>query len=240
MPQAKRATSVSLEEYAYTELRDMIQRGELGPGEQLLQVELSKQLGISRTPLRRALATLQHERLIEFSPRGEAFVTRFRAEEVADMFEVRAVLEGLSCRLAATTIEAKHTAYLRSLLEAAFEVSSASDASAYRQADIEFHTYLAKLGSNPFLQDLLDAYHIMHLSFAQGLLRTPAETFHEHLRILDALGRNDPDAAEQEMRQHIRTTVTLLRQRASAPDAQTSEPQPSQTRPSETRPSEQS
>jgi len=211
--QSRRPTSLSLEEYAYTELRDMIHSGALKPGEQLLQVELSEQLGISRTPLRRALANLQHEKLIEFSPRGEAFVTKFEAEEIADIFEVRAVLEGLSCRLAAGIIERKHTAYMRSLLSGAMEEISSKDDSAYRQADIEFHTYIAKLGNNPFLQQLLDSYQIMNLSFAQGLLRTPDETFDEHMRILDALEKQNADLAEQEMRQHIRNTAEVMRRR---------------------------
>lgn len=212
MSESKRPTSLSLEEYACAELRQMIYNGKFKAGEQLLQVELSEQLGISRTPLRRALATLQHEKLIEFSPRGEAFVAKFNADEIANIFDLRAVLEGLSCRLAVNVVERKHTAYLRSLLTAAMEDSSEDD-SVYRQADIEFHTYIAKLGTNPFLQELLDSYHIMHLSFSQGLLRTPQETFDEHMRILDALDKKDPDLAEQEMRQHIRTTVEVMRQK---------------------------
>ena len=214
MPQTKRPASVSLEEYAYTELRDMIHRGEFKPGEQLLQVELATQLGISRTPLRRALANLQHDKLIEFSPRGEAFVAKFDAAEIANIFDVRAVLEGLSCRLAASVVERKHTAYLRSLLTAAMEDVSREDDSAYRQADIEFHTYIAKLGTNPYLQQLLDSYQIMNLSFAQGLLRAPDKTIDEHMRILDALDQQDADLAEQEMRQHIRNTAEVMRRKA--------------------------
>lgn len=221
MAQNARPTSVSLEDYAYQELRKMIHQGVFKPGEQLLQVELAAQLGISRTPLRRALANLEHERLIEFSPRGEAFVTRFDTKEIADIFEVRAVLEALSCRLAVNTVERKHTAYLRSLLTAAMEEISPEDQSAYRQADIEFHTYIATLAPNPFLQQLLDSYQIMSLSFAQGLLRAPTETFDEHMRILDALDQGDADLAEKEMLEHIRTTITSMRHKADAVSADT-------------------
>ena len=131
-------------------------------------------------------------------------------EEIADIFDVRAVLEGLSCRLAAETIEPKHIAYLRSLLKAAMEEVNPGDDSAYRQADIEFHTYIAKLGVNPFLKQLLNSYQVMNLAFAQGLLRTPEETIDEHMRILDALEQRDKDAAEQEMRQHIRNSIEHL------------------------------
>lgn len=213
LSEPKRPTSLSLEEYAWTELRKMIYEGHFKPGEQLLQVELAEQLGISRTPLRRALANLEHKKLVEFSPRGEAFVAKFSPEEIANIFELRAVLEGLSCRLAAEVIERKHTAYLRSLMTSAFESIGSADDSEYRKADIEFHTYLAGLVANPFLQEMLDSYQIMHMSFSQGLLRTPQETFDEHMRILDALDQKDPDLAEQEMREHIRVTVEVMRQK---------------------------
>lgn len=211
MARPKRPTALSLEEYAHTELRNMINKGIFKPGEQLLQIELAEQLGISRTPLRRALDKLQHEKLVEFSPRGEAFVAKFTPEEIANIFDVRAVLEGLSCRLAVSTIEKKHTAYLRSLMTSALEDVQENDTSAYRQADIEFHLYIANMGTNPFLQELLESYRIMNLSFAQGLLREPEETFDEHMRIIDALEQKDADLAEQEMRQHIRTTVEKMR-----------------------------
>ncbi len=206
----------SLEEYAYTELRDMITHGTLKAGEQLVQEDLATKLGVSRTPLRRALANLERDNFVRLSPRGEAYVLAFGPEEIASMFEIRAVLEGLTCRLAAPNIGTKHTIYLRSLLEAAAEeVERTGDWSAYRQADIEFHTYLTERAENPMLVKLLDSFQVMGLSLAQGLLRPPQETLQEHLAIIDALEAHDPDRAEKAMLSHIRKTISQMTRRTT-------------------------
>jgi DNA-binding GntR family transcriptional regulator len=214
---AKVKRTDSLERYAYLELRDMIIHGELKPGEQLLQEELAARLGVSRTPLRHAIAALERNNFVEITPRGEAFVLAFGPEALASLFEIRAVLEGLTCRLIAPKIEPKHTAYLRSLLESAMSEITGSDWSAYREADIEFHTYLANLCDDNMLMKLLDSVQIMSLSLAQGLLRPPQETLPEHYRILEALERQDPDAAEREMVAHIRNSLRQIRQLAQTP-----------------------
>lgn len=216
MAQKKSRGVQSLEEYAYTELRDMITHGTLKAGEQLVQEDLAAKLGVSRTPLRRALANLERDNFVRLSPRGEAYVLAFGPEEIASMFEIRAVLEGLTCRLAAPNIGTKHTIYLRSLLEAAAEeVERTGDWSAYRQADIEFHTYLTDLAHNPMLVKLLDSFQVMGLSLAQGLLRPPQETLQEHLAIIDALEAHDPDRAEEAMLTHIRKTISQMTKRTT-------------------------
>ena len=216
MPQLNARGVQSLEEYAYTQLRDMITHGTLKAGEQLVQEDLAAKLGVSRTPLRRALANLERDNFVRLSPRGEAYVLAFGPEEIASMFEIRAVLEGLTCRLAAPNIGTKHTIYLRSLLEAAAEeVERTGDWSAYRQADIEFHTHLTELAENPMLIKLLDSFQVMGLSLAQGLLRPPHETLQEHLEIIDALEAHDPDRAEKAMLTHIRKTISQMTRRTT-------------------------
>ena len=205
----------SLEEYAYTELRDMIMHGELKAGEQLVQEDLATKLGVSRTPLRRAMANLERDNFIQFTPRGEAFVLEFGPQEIASIFEVRAVLEGLTCRLLAPTIESKHTIYLRSLITSAAACTQDDDWDAYRQADIEFHTYLTKLATdNGVLVKLLDSFQIMSLSLAQGLLRPPYETLDEHIAVVDALEAHDAERAEQAMLYHVRKTISLMKSKS--------------------------
>lgn len=192
----------------------MVIRGELKPGEQIVQEALANKLGISRTPLRRALAALVKENFLEMSPRGEAYVRTFGFEEINSIFEIRAVLEGLSCRLAAPMIATKHIAYLRSLITTAANDITPEDWSAYREADIEFHTYLATLADDKILLQILDSFQIVSLSLVQGLLRPPEETLPEHVAILDALETHDADLAEQHMVTHIRRTLGHIKQKA--------------------------
>jgi DNA-binding GntR family transcriptional regulator len=203
-----------LEEYAYHAVRDMIVRGDLPPRAQIVQEELSQRLGISRTPLRRALAKLAAHHFIDLSPGNGAFVKAFEPMELASIFEIRAVLEGLVCRYATDRIEAKHLAYLRSLILDAADSVSEVDWSTYRKADIEFHTYLVGIAGDAHLKGVVESVQVLSLSFAQGLLRPPSETLPEHLGILDAMQARDADEAERRMVRHIRRTIDDIRSRA--------------------------
>jgi len=202
----------SLEDKAYIAIREMILTGRLVAGQKLVQEDLAAQLGLSRTPLRSAIASLEHDNFVKFGARGEAVVAEFGPRQIAEVFEIRAVLEGLTCRLLAPEIERKHTVYLRSLMVAVADTLGDGDFAEYRQADIEFHTYLTQLVEDSFLTRMLESLQIiMNMSLAQGLLRSPHETLTEHLAIIDALEAHDPDAAERLMIEHIRKTIALIK-----------------------------
>lgn len=213
---SRRQAAESLEEKVYRELRDMILSGELVSGQKLVQEELAAMLGVSRTPLRSAIAKLGRDNFVKMSNRNEAVVTEFGPDQIADLFEVRAVLEGLICRLLAPTIERKHTIYLRSLMTSVVDSIDGTDDLIYRESDIEFHTYLAELIPEQRFGQLLESIHsVMRMSLSQGILRSPRETYDEHIQIIDALEARDQDAAERAMQIHIRRTIELLRSNQS-------------------------
>jgi len=83
------------------QLRDLMLKGEFGPGERLAEIPLAEKLGASRTPVRLALASLEHEGLIQPSPGGGYQMRRFTSREIADAIRVRGVMEGLALRLLA-------------------------------------------------------------------------------------------------------------------------------------------
>lgn len=83
------------------QLRDMILKGAFEPGERLAEIPLADKLGASRTPVRLALASLEHEGLIETSPGGGYQMRRFTSREIADAIRVRGVVEGFAARLLA-------------------------------------------------------------------------------------------------------------------------------------------
>lgn len=204
----------TLEDHVYEQMRDMILNGELVSGEKLVQEDLSARLGVSRTPLRSAIAKLSSENFVTMTSRSEAYVAEFGLQQIIDLFEIRAVLEGLICRLLAPKIETKHVLYLRSLMLSVVHEAKQDANEAYRDADMEFHTYLANLTTESNITQLLDSVHsIMRMSLSQGILRTPAETYPEHLVIIDALEAREADLAEQLMISHIRKTIVLLREK---------------------------
>jgi len=207
--------STTLEENVYFRLREMILSGELVSGEKLVQEDLSARLGVSRTPLRAAIARLEGENFVRMSSRGEASVCEFGLRQIAELFEIRAVLEGLICRLLAPKIERKHTIYRRSLMTSVAEAVEAGDDAMYGEADVEFHTYLTNLIPSGNLGRLLEPVQtILRMSLSQGILRSPAETHPEHMAIIDALEARDADQAESAMIDHIRKTIALLQARA--------------------------
>ena len=86
---------------ALLELRELILGGELSPGQRLSELAVVERLGVSRTPVRAALARLQEEGLVEAIPSGGYAVRAFSEQEVNEAIELRGVLEGLAARLAA-------------------------------------------------------------------------------------------------------------------------------------------
>lgn len=203
----------TLEDRVYREIREKILSGVLVSGQKLVQEDLAAELGVSRTPLRSAIAKLHNENFVSMGNRSEAYVAEFGPEQIIDLFEMRAVLEGLICRLLAPDIDRKHTLYLRSLMESVAEAAANNDHEGYRDADIEFHTYLTELVSERRVSQLLESVHsVMRMSLSQGILRAPSETHPEHVAIIDALESRDCDAAEKAMINHIRKTIVLLRE----------------------------
>ena len=192
----------------------MVVQGILKPGEQIVQESLAERIGISRTPLRKAIATLVQQQFLEMTSRGVAYVRSFTHDELVSIWEIRAVLEGLVCRLAAHRAKPQHIAYLRSLITSAAEQITPDDWTVYRKADQEFHDYLSSLIKDPMLTKILDSFQILSITLAQGLLRPPEETLPEHLEILNALEARDADRAERAMIRHIRTSGLHLKMRS--------------------------
>lgn len=91
----------SLQSRVLVQLRDLILKGTFAPGERLAEIPLAEKLEASRTPVRLALTTLEHEGLIEQSPGGGYQMRRYTAQEVSDAIRVRGVLEGMAARLIA-------------------------------------------------------------------------------------------------------------------------------------------
>lgn len=83
------------------QLRDMILKGEFAPGARLAEIPLAEKLGASRTPVKLALAALEHEGLIEQSPTGGYQMRKFTAREISDAIRVRGLIEGFAARLIA-------------------------------------------------------------------------------------------------------------------------------------------
>ncbi|MEM1093550.1 MAG: GntR family transcriptional regulator [Bacteroidota bacterium] len=207
----KRIDHKDLGQLTYHQVKELIVRKALRPGAHIRQDEMAQQLGVSRTPLLKALNLLERDLLVEFIPRRGYFVKQYTYAEMREVFQVREVLEGLAARLAAAHITPHETAYLRGLF-APFQGTAPIDAAAYESADQAFHRQIAAIGANTVLAKLEVMRNVQVLAYQMGLHLSPEQTLADHAAIIDALEQRDGVTAEQLMREHIHAGTRMIEQ----------------------------
>ncbi len=201
----------------YRELKSMIVDRKLKPGDKILQEKISREFGVSRTPLMCALKKLEQEKLVRALPRRGFYVRRFTMDEVLEAFELREILEGLAARRAAAVITPPQAERLRSFFREADVSDNAASIKLYSEEDRRFHNFLIELGGFDLLNDILENYNIITVSYRvdvmEGLVRHPRETLPEHHALIEAIAARKPDQAEKLARQHFnRSRLRLLRE----------------------------
>lgn len=205
---------VNLDNKAYRQIKAMILNQRLQPGLKIYQEQLAEDLGISRTPLVNALKKLEQEQLITAIPRKGFYVSHFSREEMINIFELREVLEGLAARRAAIRISGSQTQKLQSYFKN-FKIADDSESvSKYAEEDRRFHHFLIAIGGDALLSGILDTYSVITFSYLVGLrgglVRPPQETLPEHLVIIEAITKRDPEMAEQAVRLHFKRSREKL------------------------------
>lgn len=202
---------LNLDEKVYEKIKKMIVDKRLKSGKKIVQDELAHRLGVSRTPIRRALTQLAKENLVKIVPRKGTYVKDFTLEEMILIFEMREILEGFACRKAASLITRKQVVTFRNLYKKAIKAADASHWVSYTKTDERFHTFITEICQIELLQEIIQAFHILSVSYTGGLIRPPQETFPEHMAILDALENHGGEKAESLMRQHTRKSIEVLK-----------------------------
>jgi len=219
-PLSLRIEHESLDDKIYARLRALITERRLRPGERILQEQLAREMGVSRTPLVNALKRLAQERLVEWVSRRGIYVKRFTKRQMAWLFEVREALEGLSARLAAPRITPAEVDELTEMFRSLDVSPTPAAVRKYVERDRYFHWRLVQITGNEQLAHAMDSVNMMFFAYQDGLVRPAAETILEHWPILDALRRHDPEQAEAAMRLHIRRSVEQLEKEAEAEESQ--------------------
>ncbi|WP_134701008.1 GntR family transcriptional regulator [Ammoniphilus sp. YIM 78166] len=200
----------TLDETVYTKVKEMIVNQELKPGDLIVQNQLAQVLGVSRTPLRKAIGELEVEGLLVRTTKGW-YVKEFTLQDMLSIFEIRAVLEGLACRLAVLNITKADIAYMRALFQDAYKQIDKHQAEAYYHADVKFHNMIVEIADDEMLRKTIESQKIIATSQIQGLYRDPAETYDEHMKIIDALEARNGDLAEQLICEHLRKSASVIR-----------------------------
>ncbi|MBI3971227.1 MAG: GntR family transcriptional regulator [Chloroflexi bacterium] len=204
--QIDRIERKTLHQRGYEALLRLIAEGILPPGTQLDEQSLAARLGISRTPLRAAIARLTQEGLVVNLPYRGAFVRQFSREEIDGLYEVRAVLEGLAARKAAARLTASELDPIRAILDECQAALENGDFAAYGEADARFHRALADASGNPTLVETLESLRLRVQVLRDLANRDPGlrgRAAKERVLILEALERRDGDAAARLLEGHI-------------------------------------
>lgn len=212
------ATRTRVADAVCERLREMIFTGELPAGARLSVPALAEQLEVSRSPVRDAVLRLVQERLAREEPRRGAVVAHVGAAELAAIYEVREVLEGLAARLA---VENAGRRLVRALQEALDDHEAAmrtADLAASTEADLRFHRLIREACGNAEVVRLLDDVQAqVRLAMRTTTVTSgPRQAVDDHRAILTAIEAGDATAAEQAARAHIFRLRTLLQQQAEA------------------------
>ncbi len=204
---ASQSDAVPVREKAYEYLKSSILSGRINPGERLTEEHLARELGISRTPIREALHKLESEGLIKPLATRGFVASRDSKEEVEELFEIRAVLEGYALRVICGRMSDAVLAQLGEAVEKADEALKAQRLDEVFRWNTRFHDTLHDL-----ITDKHRLYHQMVtmrqyvLRYRKNTLQYPdggGRTVNGHRKILMALRLGDADLCERLMREHI-------------------------------------
>lgn len=212
---------------AVLRLRELILEARLSPGERLSEPALVERLGVSRTPIRSALAKLEHEGLVESLPNGGYRVAVFREQDAYDAIELRGTFEGLAARMAAEAAPGDDAlAELQDCLKTLDGVVrrkrlDIDDFQRYMAANESFHGMIADLAGSDVLNRSLERIVALPFASASSFLMAQAElpesheilfiAQHQHRCLIDAIAAGEGTRAEEIAREHARIAKQNLR-----------------------------
>jgi DNA-binding GntR family transcriptional regulator len=202
------ARNFSLKDHVYGELRQAILDARIYDEATDLRLDertLAEQLGISRTPVREALARLAQEGLVEIQPRKGVFILRKTRDEILEMITVWAALESMAARLATERASEAEIVSLRRLASGFETTDARAHIDDYSEANITFHQRILELGKCPMLKDIADGLFV-HVRAVRSRAMHESDrvtrSVADHLHIIEAIEARDGDLASTRVREH--------------------------------------
>jgi DNA-binding GntR family transcriptional regulator len=208
-----RVVRSGLHETAAIRLRSLIVRGDLAPGEQLIEADLCGALGVSRTPLREALKLLAAEGLVQLRLNRSSIVTPIRREEIDELFEAVAGIERLGAELAAARMTLRDHEKLASLQARMERHHDAGELREYFDLNQQIHRFIIACARNSALRsthDTLMARVERARFFALSSQERWDESVEEHRAIMRALAARDGDKAGRLLAHHVQRTGQVV------------------------------
>ena len=210
------------------QLIEDILSGRLPPGTRLVETRLAQQFGVSQAPVREALRDLAVLGFVVSSAFRATQVRQISQEELLEIYPIRAALEGVAARAAATRIDDASLKRLEELIATMREAALRDDHRAQASADAAFHHIIIVAAGNRMLEHV---WQTMRLSVTTCVTHAVAHrSLHEiaerHVSVLEALRAHDPVRAEAEIRRHIEEPGEWIREAANDAATKAGDPPP--------------
>lgn len=190
-----------------------IASGQLAPGERIIQEQLAKSLGVSRQPVQQALLLLRNLGVLCDAPGRGLVVAALEPDQVRHMYAMRAVIEGLACRLAAQNDAERAARQGPALIEAGRKAVASGSVAKMVAADLKFHEFIYDLSGNPLIAPVM-ASHWTQTQRVMGEVlmkdETPRDIWDQHAEILQAVANGDAAQAEALARSHITQAADFM------------------------------
>ncbi len=197
----------SQRETAYEKLHQLIASGELAPGERVMELEIARQFGLSRTPVREAIRKMEAEGIISHSPHIGAVVRKLSHQEIVELYEMRLVLEEAAAAMAAKHASEAEIALMRVLNEQILESENSAEAA---QINAKFHALIFEAARNQFL--IRSFHELSRLIIILGATtiddeKRREEVYAQHNQIVDAIEAGSEGDAKIFIRNHFITSL---------------------------------
>lgn len=203
-----------LRDVVFKTLRDAILRGDLKPGERLMEMHLAEELGVSRTPIREAIRMLEQEGLAITIPRKGAQVAGMTEKDLYDVLEIRDALDELAVSRACENVNKKSLSKLAEAMRD-FEKSVASgNVRAIVSSDEQFHDVIYAMTDNPKLVNIVSNLREQMYRYRYEYVKDNADykqLVSEHTCIVDGLRRQDKEYVKSVMHTHLENQVAGVR-----------------------------
>ncbi|MCD8149318.1 MAG: GntR family transcriptional regulator [Clostridiales bacterium] len=195
-----------LRDVVFQTLRAAILKGDLKPGERLMELQLASRLGVSRTPIREAIRMLEQEGLAITIPRKGAEVAKMTEKDMEDVLQIRCALEELAVRLSCQNITEAEVQELRVAMNRFREKVDTGDIAQIAEADVNFHDVLYMASDNPkllgMLNNLREQMYRYRVEYLKDFTVYP-QLIEEHRQLYEAVKAGDAQKASSMTRRHL-------------------------------------
>lgn len=195
-----------LRDVVFITLREAILKGELAPGERLMEIALAQQLGVSRTPIREAIRKLELEGLVLMTPRKGAVVAEITKKDLKDVLEVREHLEELAVQLACDKATPEDIVIMKKLHQEFIESLSQTDLTVIAEIDVRFHDAIYATTDNKRLIQILNNLREQMYRYRLEYIKDEAKRktiVEEHEKIIRGIEEKNVEYAKQYIKTHI-------------------------------------